>query len=254
MPPGFPGGIAPISIASLASNPSISHGFRPCGDTRGMTLKISKKVLSLEGILIDTILASTEPIRPHTSPHSQACLGLWHSVLGLNLSPSVETDVQKLRSYCRVLTADNFDRARPSFRAQLMDDAGLFDSLAAFWSEMYNHDQSILDPSVASSSRIFPIPKELEQGATQAKGKDFWDLALLVSRNRRLFSTQRGFLGLGPEILESGDVVCIIPLLSVPLVLRPVDDHFLLVGECYVDGIMDSEEANAAKMRTIELH
>lgn len=234
---------------------SISHGFRPWGDTRAeMTLEVTKKVLSLQGILVDTISASTEPIRPQTNPYSQACLALWHSVLGLNLSPRVETDVQKLRSYCRVLTANNFDQAMPSFCARRMDDARLFDSLAAFWSDIYNDDQSILDPSVASSSRIFPIPKELEQSARRATGKDFWDLALLVSRNRRLFSTQRGLLGLGPEILESGDVICIFPLLSVPLVLRPVDDHFLLVGECYVDGIMDGEEANAVKIRTIELH
>ncbi|TVY41023.1 Heterokaryon incompatibility protein 6,OR allele [Lachnellula subtilissima] len=243
----------------LGFSARISPGFRPysggnSGENGKVTMTISWKFLSLQGILVDTILSSTEPIRPHSSPHSQACLGIWNSVLGFNLSPNMETDVQKLRSYCRVSTADNFDRARPSIRMQPMNDAELFNSFIAFWSQMYNHEQSILDPSVASSSRVFPVPKELEQGATRAKGNDFWDLALLVSRNRRLFSTQRGFLGLGPEILESGDVVCIFPQLPVPLVLRPVDGHFLLVGECYVDGIMDGEEADAAKVQTFELH
>lgn len=142
-------------------------------ETQDMTLIFAKKVLSLEGILIATISASTEPIRSHTSPQSQACLELWHSVLGFNLSPSVETDVQKPRSYCRVLTFNHFDGAMPSVYVQRMDDACLFDSLAAFWLDMYNDDQSILDPSVASSSRICSIPKDPEQGAGRATGKGF---------------------------------------------------------------------------------
>ena len=159
--------------------------------------------------------------------------------------------MQKLRLYCRVLTANNFDHARLSVRGQLLSDVELFDSFTSFWLEMYSHDQLIHDLSVASSSRIFPLTKALKQDAKQAKGKGFWKLALSVSRNRRLFSTQRGFLRLGPEILEPGDVICIFPLLPVPFVLRPVDDHFLLVGECYVDGVMDAEEASAENYKQL---
>ncbi|KAF7504440.1 hypothetical protein GJ744_002244 [Endocarpon pusillum] len=260
----------------LGFHSSISHGFCPWGPVKvEMKGTVANKVFSLEGILIDTISALTEPIsaltdptaltdpltdpsRSYNSPHREAVLGLWHSILGLNLLPSVETNVQKLRSYCRVLTANNFERPRPfsRFIFPRLDDAGLFDSFAAYWLDLhkYNYNGALVDPSAMYSLRIFRVPDELKQGARRATNKDFADLALRVSRNRRLFSTQRGFLGLGPQILESGDVVCIFPDTPVPLVLRPVDDYFLLVGECYVDGIMDGEEAEAAKIRTIELH
>ena len=65
---------------------NISRGFRPWGELPGnITLKFSKTVLSPDGILIDLISASTEPIRKHTVPQSQAWLDLWRSVLLLEV-------------------------------------------------------------------------------------------------------------------------------------------------------------------------
>jgi hypothetical protein len=58
---------------------------------------------------------------------------------------------------------------------------------------------------------------------------------------RRLFSTSSGFIGNGPEVLQVGDRVCILFGGDVPYILRPERDHFLLVGESYVSGIMGGE-------------
>lgn len=59
---------------------------------------------------------------------------------------------------------------------------------------------------------------------------------------RRFFITSPPhFMGVAPDMTQPGDQICIIPGFCAPLVIRPKGDHFLLVGECYVAGLMDGE-------------
>ena len=79
---------------------------------------------------------------------------------------------------------------------------------------------------------------------------------LLGLRRRCIFATDKGYLGLGPRNLETGDLICVFPGAAVPFALRERDDgvgrlestvwtkerrECELVGECYVHGIMDGE-------------
>jgi hypothetical protein len=65
--------------------------------------------------------------------------------------------------------------------------------------------------------------------------------------NRRLFHTSKGYLGLGPALLQAGDIVSVLAGGTVPFVLRqdsrssPSKRRFQLVGEAYVHGIMHGE-------------
>jgi len=58
--------------------------------------------------------------------------------------------------------------------------------------------------------------------------------------NRRLVVTEKGYLGLAPEHVRTGDLVAIV-ISQVPLVLREVQGGYRFVGEAFVDGIMDGE-------------
>lgn len=58
---------------------------------------------------------------------------------------------------------------------------------------------------------------------------------------RKLIVTQRRYLGLTAEHVESGDVVAILLGGQLPFVLRKVEGHYILIGEAYVHGIMDGE-------------
>jgi hypothetical protein len=64
-------------------------------------------------------------------------------------------------------------------------------------------------------------------------------------RNRVVFKTDNGLIGLGPEYMAVGDQVWDLLGGSVPYILRKTaGDHgreFSLVGECYVHGIMNGE-------------
>lgn len=55
--------------------------------------------------------------------------------------------------------------------------------------------------------------------------------------DRRFFTTSDGRIGLGPESIRPGDLITILYNSSLPVALRPVEQHFLLAGGCYVHGL-----------------
>ncbi|KAN0102572.1 Heterokaryon incompatibility protein (HET) domain containing protein [Hyaloscypha variabilis] len=83
-----------------------------------------------------------------------------------------------------------------------------------------------------------------------------WDACF----HSKLFRTTKNYLGLGPQILKAGDVVAVIFGAKVPFILRPDGDHYLLLGDCYVHGIMKGEaveewvSANPEKFKDVEFN
>jgi hypothetical protein len=65
--------------------------------------------------------------------------------------------------------------------------------------------------------------------------------ATSASEGRIFARTGRGYYVLGPAALEAGDVVCVLFGGKVPFCLRPMGRRYLLVGECYVHGLMKGE-------------
>lgn len=72
-----------------------------------------------------------------------------------------------------------------------------------------------------------------------------------TATNRRLLITQNGDVGLGPINAVIGDHVCILYGCSVPLVLREVDGRFTLIGEAYLQGLMDGEAITLTEEGTL---
>lgn len=62
--------------------------------------------------------------------------------------------------------------------------------------------------------------------------------------HRRLFSTKKGYLGIAAAGMEANDVLCILAGSQMPMILRPVQEDWLFVGQAYVHGIMDGEAVN----------
>ncbi|OJD34667.1 heterokaryon incompatibility protein or allele [Diplodia corticola] len=73
---------------------------------------------------------------------------------------------------------------------------------------------------------------------------------------RKLFKTQNGRIGLGPEWMQPGDEIWVLSGGSVPFILRPLttdilenheaaqdgaEQYHIVVGDCYVQGIMFGE-------------
>jgi len=47
-------------------------------------------------------------------------------------------------------------------------------------------------------------------------------------------------MGLAPSVTREGDIICVLLGYSLPVILRPVEDHYLL-AICFVYGLMYGE-------------
>ncbi|KAG0647087.1 Heterokaryon incompatibility protein [Hyphodiscus hymeniophilus] len=61
-------------------------------------------------------------------------------------------------------------------------------------------------------------------------------------RGRSMGITSRGYIGVMPQDVRQGDLVCVLFGCSVPVVLRKrTDDSYIFIGESYLHGFMDAE-------------
>jgi hypothetical protein len=61
--------------------------------------------------------------------------------------------------------------------------------------------------------------------------------------------TADGKVGLGPDTLRADDHICVMAGGSVPFVIREIgNDRFSLIGEAYVQGLMDGEACQELAM------
>jgi hypothetical protein len=69
--------------------------------------------------------------------------------------------------------------------------------------------------------------------------RSFSDALAIAGLNRRLYGTEKGFIGLGPLSTKVSDKVWIFHAAKVPFILRRISETpaFRLVGETYVHGL-----------------
>lgn len=67
------------------------------------------------------------------------------------------------------------------------------------------------------------------------------EAARTMSWNRSFFTTKNGYLGLGPQLLQPGDWVCVLFGAKAPFILRRYNRKCKLVGEAYLHGAKDGE-------------
>ncbi|TKA83073.1 hypothetical protein B0A55_00950 [Friedmanniomyces simplex] len=72
---------------------------------------------------------------------------------------------------------------------------------------------------------------------------EYHEAMYVACLNRRLFVTKDGRPGLGPQVMEPGDVVAVLYGSTNPAILRPLQtaDHYKMCGDAYVHRIMDGQ-------------
>jgi len=81
-----------------------------------------------------------------------------------------------------------------------------------------------------------------------------------TSQKRRFMITQKGYMGWAPDNIygslrdqtRTGDLITILFGCSTPIVVRPHGKHFQVIGEAYVQGVMDGEAMEILRNGTIE--
>ncbi|KAJ9640022.1 hypothetical protein H2199_006256 [Coniosporium tulheliwenetii] len=122
---------------------------------------------------------------------------------------------------------------------------------AAYQSRVYDIARSVSDST-----------KESLQPREDVGGGDWYRYARRASQlcaHRKLFISKKGYLALGPEVLQEGDLCCILYGAKMPFILRRRDDHYILLGESYIHGIMRGEAMEMLRNgelqeQTFEIH
>jgi hypothetical protein len=88
---------------------------------------------------------------------------------------------------------------------------------------------------------------------------EFESAYLDANYHRRMVTTTKGYIGLAPEQTSPGDIVCFFLGGRMPVILRPVDQHWEFIGECYIHGVMfgeaiDDLENGQYELRDFEIH
>lgn len=72
-------------------------------------------------------------------------------------------------------------------------------------------------------------------------------------RKRLLCKSQiRAIPGLAPETAKDGDIISILVGCALPMILRKVEDHYIVIGESYIHGFMCGEILDIAKRGEVD--
>ncbi|KAH8890228.1 HET-domain-containing protein [Thozetella sp. PMI_491] len=62
-----------------------------------------------------------------------------------------------------------------------------------------------------------------------------------VSLGRKMFRTEKGYIGTAPVTIQDGDLICVLKGGQTPYALRREEEGYRFIGACYVHGVMDGE-------------
>lgn len=223
-------------ILSEPTSSHRAHASRPAD----LEIERAAKVLKLRGIKVDVLEACSDPIQRKEfhfdkSRRVLAIESLWREICG-----KTGFDLKD-----RYLDDPNGDHAVFAY-TQTLSSGGI---ATASWDARHYHEidceewfaqgAAYLTAALADTDLVSAELKDKAVGGDLYK----WTRAANGSASNRSFGrTAQGRYVLGPKVMEKGDVVCVLFGGKMPFVLRPWDDgKFLLVGECYVHGLMQGE-------------
>ncbi|KAI9648263.1 hypothetical protein NHQ30_002895 [Ciborinia camelliae] len=86
-----------------------------------------------------------------------------------------------------------------------------------------------------------PLPQDDFEKLVE-DGSSYYDSMHWVSSERVLFTTNEGLIGLAPDTIISGDIMCAFLGANNPVLLRPCENGcYQVLGMCYVHGLMSNE-------------
>jgi hypothetical protein len=109
--------------------------------------------------------------------------------------------------------------------------------------------RTLLTDRNASNERL--STEDYERFWTSGKTPEkfnYWVNRIRVSTlHRRLMISEKGYIGLGGFYAQKGDLIYVLFRCSMPMIIREVGGHYILIGECYVHRIIDGEAITMLK-------
>jgi hypothetical protein len=218
----------------ILSEPISPH----CAHTASPKLKVdmSTLVLSICGMKLDVIEACSGTLARRefhldSSGRALAIETLWHDICGkgrFNLDEKYINGESAFFAYTQTLSngcvATSLLESRPYHEVPK--------------SEWLAQGAAYLTKSLGQSDDVSSDLYDVAANGDHLR----WSRAANGASSHRAFArTAKGYFVLGPKVLRVGDVVCVLFGGKMPFCLRPQGRHYLLVGECYVHGVMGGE-------------
>jgi len=137
-----------------------------------------------------------------------------------------------------------------------------------FWIAIFrtlSADRTALSPRIKEEYRTKFLVKftdwklnheEMEQSLPAKAWPEVSKAIATIIEDKDMFLTERGYLGLGHEGFQIGDVVCVFTGGETPFLLReggaPRGGMFRLLSECYIHGVMDGEVMQSLESKRME--
>jgi Heterokaryon incompatibility protein (HET) len=211
-----------------------------CGTIPNFSVSMENLELIIRGIEVDSILTMVIYDKLYDYHHHLSGakgLKVWKEHFS-----DYPTGCDPLHAWIRTVTADLGGRLAGVGRINKETLEGF--ELAHCW-----------DDTSTDAKRPLIAAKEREKDDWDAWFLDisqrFADAVASLSVMRTFFISSKGYMGMGPEPLRVGDLICVILGCSVPLLIRKLGDHHVLVGECFVWGLMDGEALRGRKAKDI---
>jgi hypothetical protein len=108
------------------------------------------------------------------------------------------------------------------------------------WLQAHPPAQGLSYPDLVLEGQSAELP-----GDANAYTHPLW----LYSRNRRMYRTRSGLVGLGPQMMQPGDQIVVLFGGHLPFVLRPWGKEWLLVGDTYLhhDSILQGKQVQVVR-------
>lgn len=152
-------------------------------------------------------------------------------------SDMLEGEAHQQKRLIKAILADNAYKFNPANEKQTgqvpISTSELDDYLAVYLQEA----------AIRQRSRFIPRLEHLTNVRNELRGN------MLVSVKRRLFYGERARLGLAPQAVEVGDLVCILHGSRVPCILRRAGEanRHELIGQCYYEDWMYGDHVEWAE-------
>lgn len=243
----------------LQEVPKSTSPFQAAGDSQAeVTFQGSGNIINVKGMRVGQIEhAGSLPDMQHVSDIESAAIAF------MSWWPLVNSLVGD-----RVLIHEAF--ARVLLRSKQGSSGRKLQAILGAYADLYNefHPDEAIDNTLASywNGVITKTARQMHTEPTAEfvhNQRLYWRNWIYTSTgymsNRRFFISSTTEMGMAPEQAMEGDIVCVLLGCPHPMVLRPVEDHYVVIGEAYYDFNMFGEamerlEQGELELQDFELH
>ena len=214
------------------------------------------RILTAEGVLLDTIATISNPLDLQRDTGSfkhvkEIALG------GHGFDAAAQAfEHEEVEACWRTLVSDrHWDSSHPTAPSTFGAAFSAFCHEDAWISASDPIPAVILDalpPEILHAVNIAPDHTSAGQALKEFL-LPFLRSSIMASKCRRFLVSQKRYFGLCPAESRSGDILVVLWGRNIPVVLRPVEEMYNFVGQCYVHGWMHGKAVREVEAGRLDM-